>query len=131
MRDSLRSACTGGIGAACHRLGELLAAAGESSEAAGHFGLACDRKHPLGCKRFADRLRAGDGAAQDPGFAAKLYEGACRAEVADACRSLAEMHRQGEAVERDTSRAADLERRADELEATSEPPSTSSGRRRL
>jgi TPR repeat protein len=90
LREAFRKGCTGGNGESCHRLADLLEAAGETREAVSYFGRACDRNDFPGCFRWAESLEAGVGVAEpDEVFAQKLYRKACRGGVAEACERAA------------------------------------------
>ena len=92
VQCNLERACTGGIAAACRTLGDRYAASEvEAAQAAHYYGLACDRRDPEGCIRFADHLVSGEGSNKDPHFAAKLYRQACQAGRGDACRKLVDL----------------------------------------
>jgi hypothetical protein len=73
---------------------------------------ACTQDDPAGCE-FAGRMyETGEGATQNYGKAAKLYDKACRGGREGACAHLAMMYDIGLAVDEDPARAHELYEKA-------------------
>jgi TPR repeat protein len=68
----------------------------------------CDRADANGCYELGIVQEVGNGGPIDVAEAAKNYEKACQLRSADACRTLANLHRSGYGVQKDLRRANEL-----------------------